>query len=80
MYFYGRDSFENVRHKLPVYWNPMDKAVGKVSFVFVPFHLVSVQIYICLRTWVGLPKLDFPVTIGPYYGELHAMSFMDSSI
>ena len=80
LYFYGRESFENVRHELPVYMNPMDKAVGKVSFVSVAFHVVSVQIYICLRTWVGLPKKDFPISVGPYYGELHTISFMDSSI
>lgn len=79
LFFYERKRFFTKTHKMPYYKNIMDKNLGHVSWCYVPWDKVSVDILNDLRLWVGLPAEDYPTVIGPYYGELHMVSYMDSS-
>lgn len=78
-FFYPRQWFFDITHKMPYFRNVMDKQVGFVSWTNIPFFKCAVDCYETLRLWVGCPPKDYPTKIGPFYGELHLISYIDSS-
>lgn len=79
LFFYGRATFFRVKHRMPYFRNIMDKEVGHISWVNIPFFKVPVGVFIELAVWSGCELKDYDYKIGPFVGELHLVSYLDSS-
>ena len=74
------DECLKITHELPYYDSPEAYHQGALSWTPVPFWKIPFVIYQILAFWAGLDIRDYPAKIGPFCGELHLLSYLDSYI
>ena len=65
---------------MPYYKSHEDKANGILSSAEISYWKAPIEVYLVLLFWLDLSYDDYPAHIGPFCGELHLVSYMDSII
>ena len=78
--YWGIDECLELTHPMPYYNSPQDEIDGNLSIGYISFRKAPIEVYYTLLYWADLPYCDYPAGIGPFCGEMHLLSYMDSLI